>query len=110
MNRLAGKVLDFIFGAIIVAHAAVCMIFRNRKIVAILACACAMLSGAGLAAAVGNLLVVYSVFGIVFLTAEVLIPIFFGVTAFFLATIFFWAYGRVKYAEGYDLAKRTYCR
>ena len=107
MKRLAGRILELAFGAAIVAACAGCVFFSNKKVLATLTFACALLSGAGLATAAGNFLIVYSIFGIVFLTAEILTPLFFGMIAFFLATIFFRAYGRAKYAEGYDNAKKT---
>lgn len=93
MKRMVRKALEIAFGAILAAACASCMFFGNKKVLATLAFACALLSGAGLAAAIGNFLIVYS--------------IIFGGAAFFLATICLRAYGQKKFIEGYDFRKNA---
>lgn len=92
MKQLFWKVLEIVFGVIVVAACASCMFFCNKKVLATLAFACALLFGAGLAAAIGNFLIVYSVFGI---------PVF------FLAMICLRAYGQKKFIEGYNFRKNA---
>lgn len=109
MNRLAWKVLDFILGAIIVAHAAVCMIFRN-KICVFLATLAAFFAGALLAAVLGDILVMYGLTGVLCLTVGILKKLALASLLVSASVIFLAGYGRAKHAEGYDAAKKIYDR